>query len=209
VTLAARALPARNDGSWGPREWLLRTVHSRWAQLVAHPVVASVLFAGSMFVFYFTGVFELTLTTYLGHLAMIAHFSLAGYVFVNALIGIDPGPQRPSHPVRLLLLFAVMAFHAFFGLAIVSSEALLVPEWFGLLGRPWGPSALADQRVGGSIAWGISELPMLALAIGIAVSWTRDDERTARRRDRAADRDGDAELAEYNAMLLRRSGGER
>ena len=34
-------------------------------------------------------------------------------------------------------------------------------------------------------------------------AWTRDDERAARRGDRAADRDGDAELAEYNAMLAR------
>src|SRR5690606_1967655 len=31
-------------------------------------------------------------------------------------------------------------------------------------------------------------------AIIVAVQWTRDDERTARRHDRQADRDGDAEL---------------
>ncbi|WP_308121617.1 cytochrome c oxidase assembly protein [Actinotalea ferrariae] len=215
VTLLARAVPPRADGSWGPREWVLGLVHSRWAQVFAHPVVAAVNFAGSMFVFYFTDAFELALTTYLGHLAMIAHFTLAGYLFANALIGVDPGPKRPGYALRLLLLFATMAFHAFFGLAIVSSEALLVPRWFGLLGRPWGPSALADQHTGGAIAWGISELPMLVLAITVAIAWTRDDERTARRRDRAADRDGDAELAEYNAMLERlasRSGpqsGER
>ena len=71
------------------------------------------------------------------------------------------------------------------------------------LGRPWGPSAIADQKTGGAIAWGISELPMLAIAIALALAWTRDDERTARRLDRAAERDGDAELVEYNAMLAR------
>ncbi|WP_237728334.1 cytochrome c oxidase assembly protein [Cellulomonas sp. APG4] len=203
VTLAARALPARTDGSRGPREWLLGLVHSRWATFFAHPVVAAVNFAGSMIVFYYTDLFELALTTYVGHLAMIAHFTLAGYLFVNALVGIDPGPRRPAYPVRLVLLFATMAFHAFFGVALVSDETLLVPRWFGLLGRPWGPSAIEDQQIGGAVAWGISELPMLALAIVLAVSWTRDDERTARRRDRAAERDGDAELAEYNAMLER------
>jgi len=203
VTLAARALPVRTDGSRGPREWLLGLVHSRWAEFFAHPVVAAVNFAGSMFVFYFTGLFELALTTYLGHVAMIVHFTLVGYMFLNGLIGIDPGPHRPGYPLRLLLLFATMAFHAFFGVALVSDESLLVPEWFGLLGRPWGPSALADQRTGGAIAWGISELPMLAVAITLAIAWTRDDERTARRQDRAADRDGDAELTAYNAMLER------
>ncbi len=28
-----------------------------------------------------------------GHYAMVVHFSLAGYLFVNALVGIDPGPS--------------------------------------------------------------------------------------------------------------------
>jgi cytochrome c oxidase assembly factor CtaG/putative copper export protein len=203
VTLAARALPVRADGSWGPREWVLGIVHSRWVGLLANPVVAALNFVASMFVFYFTDLFALTLTTYIGHLLMVAHFTLVGYLFINGLIGVDPGPRRPSHALRLLLLFAAMAFHAFFGLALVTDEALLVPEWFGLLGRAWGPSALADQRIGGSIAWGISEIPMLVLAVAIALSWTREDERTARRTDRAADRDGDVELAEYNAMLAR------
>jgi putative copper resistance protein D len=209
VTLAARALPVRRDGSRGPREWLLGVVHSAVARFFANPVVAAVNFAGWMVVFYYTSFFELALTTYLGHVVMIVHFSLAGYLFANALIGIDPGPRRPPYPVRLLLLFTTMAFHAFFGLALVSGQVLLVPEWYGLLGRPWGPPALEDQQAGGAIAWGISELPMLALAIALAAAWTRDDERTARRRDRAADRDGDAELAEYNAMLARldREGG--
>jgi putative copper resistance protein D len=35
----------------------------------------------------------------------------------------------------------------------------------------------------------------------LLVQWSRSDQRTARRLDRAADRDDDAELAAYNAML--------
>lgn len=203
VTLALRALPSRRDASRGPREWLLGLVNSRLAGFFANPLVAAVNFAGSMIVFYFTPVFELALTTYVGHLAMVVHFSLAGYLFINGLIGIDPGPRRASYPLRLVLLFATMAFHAFFGLALVSGTSLLVPEWFGLMGRPWGLPALEDQQLGGGYAWGVSELPMLAIAIVVAVAWTRDDERTARRLDRAAERDGDADLEAYNAMLGR------
>ncbi|WP_225752692.1 cytochrome c oxidase assembly protein [Actinotalea sp. Marseille-Q4924] len=203
VTLASRALPVRKDGSRGPREWLLGTVHSRWASFFANPLVAAVNFAGSMVVFYYTPAFEYALTTTIGHLLMVVHFTLAGYLFVNALVGVDPGPSRPAYPIRLVLLFGTMVFHAFFGVALVTQETLLVPEWFGLLGRPWGPSALEDQRDGGAIAWGISEVPMLTLAFAIAVQWTRDDERTARRQDRAAERDGDKELTDYNAMLAR------
>src|SRR5690606_38736460 len=42
VTLAARALPARQDGSRGPREWLLGIVHSKVATFFANPVVAAI-----------------------------------------------------------------------------------------------------------------------------------------------------------------------
>ncbi|MBD5785820.1 bifunctional copper resistance protein CopD/cytochrome c oxidase assembly protein [Cellulosimicrobium terreum] len=203
VTLLVRAVPPRKDGSRGPREWVLAVVTSRVGQFFANPVVAAVNFAGSMVVFYYTPAFELALTTYAGHLAMIAHFTLAGYLFANALIGIDPGPHRPPFAQRLILLFATMAFHAFFGVALTTGEILLVPEWFGLLGRDWGPSAIADQQRGGAVAWGIGELPTLILAIVVAVMWSRSDEREARRQDRQADRDGDAELNEYNEMLAK------
>lgn len=208
VTLALRALPARRsrsgreaDDSRGPREWLLALVHSRWGRFFANPLIAAVNFAGSMIVFYYTGIFGWALESGVGHYAMVLHFSLAGYLFANALVGIDPGPTRPGYPQRLLLLFATMAFHAFFGVALVTGEVLLVPDWFGNLGRPWGPSALADQQRGGGVAWGIGELPTLALAIGVALAWSRDDERTAKRRDRKVDRDGDVEMDAYNAML--------
>ena len=48
--------------------------------------------------------------------------------------------------------------------------------------------------------------------IALVVQWSRSDERTARRVDRAADRDDDADLAAHNAMfaeLARRDHEER
>src|SRR5680860_146379 len=201
VTLALRALPGRRDGSRGPREWLLWVVDSRLGRLVANPVVAAVGFVSSMIVFYLTPLFDLALSSHAGHLAMVVHFSLVGYLFANALIGIDPGPRRPAYPIRLLLLFATVAFHAFFGVAIAESTVLLAADWYGALGLPWGVDALADQQRGANLAWAIGEAPTLALAAAVAVRWAHEDERTARRRDRASARDGDAELEAYNAML--------
>lgn len=201
VTLAVRALPAREDGSRGPRELLLGIVKSRWAHAWGQPVVAAANVVISMVVFYYTPLFEYSLTNHLVHLWMIVHFTLAGYLFVNVLIGVDPGPKRPSYPLRLVLLFATMAFHAFFGLALTEGDTLIAARWFGGLGLPWGVDALADQRSGGAFMWGFGELPSLVLAVALGLAWIRDDEKTARRRDRAADRDGEAELAAYNAML--------
>lgn len=205
ITLAMRTLPKRRDRSRGPREWLMVLVHSRWARFVSHPVVAAVLFAGSIIVFYYSPLFGLALSTHLGHELMEVHFLLTGYLFASAVIGVDPGAWNPPYPLRLLLLLATMAFHAFFGVALTGGNELLAADWFSRLGL--GVDALADQRTGGAIAWGIGEMPTLVLAIVLAVQWSRSDERETRRRDRAADRDGDAELAAYNAMLAARSGG--
>lgn len=207
VTLAARALPKRHDGSLGPRELLLGFVHSRWAELWAMPVVAAVNVIASMLLFYFTPLLLWSLTNHWVHEWMIVHFTVAGYLFVNALVGVDPGPRRPSFPLRLLLLFATMAFHAFFGLALMQGTQLLAAPWYGALGLPWGVNALVDQQLGGAFTWGFGEVPSLLLAVLLGVAWIRDDARTARRLDRKADRDGDAELAAYNEMLAARGRG--
>ncbi|MEE6294740.1 cytochrome c oxidase assembly protein [Georgenia sp. MJ278] len=203
VTLALRALPRRGDGTRGPREWLLAIVHSRWAGFFANPIVAAVNFAGSMVVFYYSPLFELALTTHLGHVLMVVHFTLAGYMFANVLIGIDPGIRRPAYPLRLVMLFATMAFHAFFGIAVTMATTLFAADHFAGLGLPWRVDALADQDMGGAITWGIGEIPTLVLAVAVAVSWARDEERAARRGDRKADRDDDADLVAYNAQLAR------
>ena len=199
VTLAARAIRPRKDGSRGGREWILLAVHSRFASIIANPIVAAVLFAGSLWVFYYSPLFRWTMEDHIGHEWMVAHFLITGYLFVQSLIGIDPVPYRLPYPFRLLLLLGTMAFHAFFGLSIMMSSGLLLADWYGAMG--WGTDALADQQVGGGIAWSIGEIPTLALAIAVAVQWARSDAKETKRRDRHADRTGEAELEEYNARL--------
>ncbi len=205
VTLAARAIHARTDGSRGPREWILAIVHSRFAGIVGHPLVASVVFAVSLLVFYYSPVFSWAVSDHLGHQWMVLHFLLSGYLFVNALIGIDPAPYRPVYPIRLIILLATMAFHAFFGLSLITGIGLLLPEWFGAMGREWGQTPLADQQTGGGIAWSVGEIPTLVLAMLVVWSWSRADGRESKRRDRQADRDGEADLAAWNAMLAQRA----
>ncbi len=201
VTLALRTLPARRDHSRGAREWLLAVVHSRYLGVVGHPLVAAVLFAGSLIVFYYSPLFELALRTHVGHELMMFHFLGTGYLFASALIGVDPGGHRPPYPLRLILLLATMAFHAFFGVALIQGNELLAADWFSQVAP--GTDLLADQQRGGDIAWGIGEVPTIVLILGVAIGWSRSDTRENRRRDRKAARDGDAELGEYNAMLQR------
>ncbi|MCI9889169.1 bifunctional copper resistance protein CopD/cytochrome c oxidase assembly protein [Micrococcales bacterium 31B] len=207
VSLFLRALAPRKDGSRGAREWLLWLLDSRYGRFMTHPIVAAVNFAGGLIVFYYSDIFRWVMVNHVGHVLMIVHFLLVGYVFCNSLVGIDPTHTRFGYPIRLVMLLATMGFHAFFGVTLMSSQALLLADWFGATGRPWGPSALADQQQGGEIAWGIGEVPTVALALLVARQWFASEQRLTRRRDRKVDRDGDAELEAYNRMLKERSGG--
>ena len=202
MTLLLRAVKPRDDGSMGMREWVLLLVHSKWAKFFSHPIVAGVNFAVALLTFYFTPLFRWATYDHVGHMWMIAHFLIVGYLFVESLIGDDPTRVRAPFPMRLISLILVMTFHAFFGLAVMTGTGLLVAEWYGATGRDWGPAtALEDQQLGGAVAWGLGEFPTVILAAIVTLQWARSDERLAKREDKRAERDHDAELEAYNARL--------
>ena len=203
VTLLMRAVEKRTDGSRGVREWVLWAVHTKYAMFIAHPLFAAINFAASLVVFYFTPLFDWATREHIGHQWMIVHFLITGYLFVQALIGIDPGPKKLAYPLRVVMLIGVMAFHAFFGLALMGGTGLLLPDWFGAMGRTWGLSPLEDQQTGGAIAWGIGEIPTIVLTIIVSIQWFNADKRESVRLDRASDRSGNKDLEEYNQMLKR------
>jgi cytochrome c oxidase assembly factor CtaG/putative copper export protein len=208
LTLALRALPpAGRSRPPGPREWLLAAVHSPPARWLTHPLVALPLFVGSYYALYFSGLFAAALPEHGAHVLMNMHFLLTGLVFFWPLIGIDPAPRRLPPAARLGTVFASVPFHAFFGVALMSSATVVGGEFYRALALPWVQDPLRDQQLGGGLAWASGELPLLLVVIALLVQWARQDERSARRDDRRADADGDAELAAYNAMLRRLATG--
>ncbi|MET0714793.1 MAG: cytochrome c oxidase assembly protein, partial [Mycetocola sp.] len=76
VTLAMRAIEKRNDGSRGAREWILLAVHSKFAGIIANPIVAAALFVGSLWIFYYSPLMRWSMTDHIGHEWMIVHFVL-------------------------------------------------------------------------------------------------------------------------------------
>ncbi len=169
VTLALKALSSRADGTRGPREWILVLVHSKFSAVITHPLFAAANFAGSIIIFYNTDLFAFALRNHVGHELMNVHFLLTGYLFALSMIGSDPVPRRAPYPLRLVILLATMSFHAFYGVSLMSSTSLIQADWFGNLGRPWGESAIEDQRLGAAAMWGIGEVPTLMLALGVMV----------------------------------------
>ena len=202
VTLALRALPPAAKGQPpGPREWLLWLVHSKVTAVLSHPVTAFVLFVASLYAVYFTPIFDTLVRYHWGHELMSIHFLLVGYLFYWGIIGIDPGPRKLPFLGRLGLLFAVMPFHAFFGIATMSMTSTIGGQFYRYVDLPWLASIHDDQHLGGAIAWGSSELPVIIVVIALVAQWARQDRRSASRSDRHADSYADDDLDAYNAML--------
>lgn len=201
VTLLLRSTPARRDGTWGAREWTLRIVRSPVSQILGNPLVAAAFFVGSLVVFYSSGLFELSLRSHTGHVVMVIHFLVAGYLFANAVVGVDPGPQRPAYPMRALLVMMVFGYHAFFSVSLMARSTVMAADWFRLVGPDWVSSLAEDQYLGASIGWALGDYPLAVIAGALLWQWVRADHAEQRRHDRQADRDGDAQLASYNAYL--------
>jgi len=200
ITLALRVLRPAGQGRTGPREVLLALLHSRFAKVVSSPLFTLPLFIVSLYGLYFTSLFDTLMRSRLGHDFMLVHFLMVGLLFFWPVMGVDPAPHRSPFVIRILELFAVMPFHAFFGIAIMMSNSVFETA-FANPPSSWNLTALSDQNTAGSIAWAFGEAPTIVVLLVLFVQWARSDQREARRKDRKADRDGDQELVDYNAFL--------
>ncbi|MEV0031492.1 cytochrome c oxidase assembly protein [Nocardia sp. NPDC050793] len=213
VTLSLRALPpAGRTGAPGPREWILAAVHNPVSRFLTHPIIASVIFVAGFYALYMGGIYDTFVDSHAVHLLMNIHFLLSGYLFYWVVIGIDPKPRQVEPLTKLGMVFGSLPFHAFFGVALMSMTTVMGGWFFRSLDLGWNSDLLGDQRTGGSLAWASGEVPLVVVMLALLIQWSRSDERMAKRIDRAADRDHDADLAAHNAMfaeLAKRDGEVR
>jgi putative copper resistance protein D len=206
ITLALRTLPqGRTSEERGVRGLALAVLHSRYSIILTNPITALALFDGSLFVLYFTDLFGFLMQNHAGHILMNIHFILAGFLFFNVVIGIDPNPRKYPHILRIVILFGAISLHAFFSVALMSTTTLIDGGYYASLQTSWLPDLLADQRAGGTIGWAMGEIPIILALIATFILWIREDKREATRIDRnearlAAMGEPD-ELAQYNAYL--------
>lgn len=200
-TLALRALKPSTTGRWGLREWIVWGLHSPIAKIVTNPIFVFAVFSLSMFALYFTPLMAWLMGSHIGHLGMQMHFIASGYLFAWIVMGVDPTPKPLPYWARFGLILLMVGVHGFFAVIVMMGTEPLAPDWYGIVRPDWVTDPLADTKFGGQVAWGISEIPMLFMILSVAWQWSRSDDREARRNDRQADRDGDAELTAYNARL--------
>lgn len=206
ITLALRTLPqGRTTSERGVRGSLLAALHSKIGVFYTNPIVALLIFDGSLFGLYFTNLFADLMQSHIGHLIMSLHFLAAGFLFFFVIIGIDPNPRRIPHLVQMVVLFAAMSIHAFFSVALMSTTTLIDQGYFASLQTPWLTDLLADQKLGGAIGWSMGEIPILIALVATFINWLRDDTREAKRIDRNTARQAAMgqpdDLANYNRYL--------
>ena len=196
VTLALRALPATGrDAPAGARAWVVAALHAPATRFLAHPLVAFPVFIGSYYLLYFTGLFPAVMQYHWAHQLMNIHFVVTGYLYYWVVVGIDPAPRPLPHAAKLGMLLAASPFHMYFAILVLNRDSLIGEKFYRYLDLAWQTDALGDQRLGGGIAWGGGELPLLVTVVVLLVQWSRHDDRLARRRGRIAlDDDHDALL---------------
>lgn len=153
VTLALRALPA------GHARRLSRVLGSRPLRVLTHPVTAAALNGGGLWLLYTTGLHTAMSTNPWVHAAVHAHMLAAGYLFTAALIGIDPTPHRPGHPIRAVALVGFLAAHAILAKYLYGHPPPGMPE--------------AGTRTGAVVMYYGGDLVDLALIVAFCRQWYR------------------------------------
>jgi putative membrane protein len=101
----------------------------------------------------------------------------------------DEGAQVSSLAYAAMLGLGLVEFllDAVPGMVLrLSSHLLAAGYWVGVH-RPWGPSALADQRLAGDWLWFFAEAGDLPFLLILIRAWIRSDARDAARQDAALD----------------------
>ena len=170
VTLAVQA------GSRPVQRRLLAVLHSRPVAVATHPLVAWVLFGGSLVGLYFTPLYAATLGRPWLHDLVHVQFVVTGAMFIWPVVGIDPSRWRLPHGARILYVLVALPFHSVVGLALASSRAPL-----------YRAHTLADQQAGGGVMMLGGDLITLVILGIVFAQWVRSEQRAAVRSDRLED----------------------
>jgi putative membrane protein len=179
VTLALQASGRRTHRR------LLGVLHSPVLSVLTHPLTAWVLFGGSLFALYFTGLYAATLHNVALHDSVHLEFVLVGCLFFWPVVGIDPTPHRLPYAGRLLYVLVALPFHTILGVALITQQRVLAP---GI--------TLADQQAGAGILWSAGEALGLIAMLVVVYQWMAAEEREAVRLDRQLDRQAELQLNE-------------
>jgi putative copper resistance protein D len=166
--------------------WLLPVLHSRVVRFMGHPVTAWVMFAAMMWAVHFSPLFDASLEDPIIHDLEHALFLTGALLFWWPAVALDPTPWRMSHPARIGYLFTQMTQNTFLAVVILNATSVLYPHYATIV-RPWGMTALEDQRLAAGLMWILGDAIFLTAILGVVLGWMRAEARDEARNDRRAD----------------------
>jgi putative copper resistance protein D len=163
----------------------LRVLHHPVVRLSSQPPVALVAFAGTLWVLYFTPLYELSTTNTAVHLLLHVHFVVVGVLFYGAVLATDPRPVEAPPATRVGMAFLALPAHALLGVALLAGTAIIGPEAHAVGRQAWQGDALADQRLAAGLLLSVGELVGLVVVLGTVWSWMASEDRAMDREIRA------------------------
>ncbi|GGK83444.1 copper resistance protein D [Ornithinimicrobium pekingense] len=163
VTLGLQALPVRDDGSVGPREWLQRAAESAVVAVLTRPLVAGAHAAAALTVTLLPPVRGLLLASDVASVIALLYLTAVGVLLAVALG--RPGAQS-EEPLgaRLLAVLPLVASCVVLGLQLRTSTVLVEPGYYSRLALPWVDNPLVAQRTAGLVMLALGGVSALVLA---------------------------------------------
>lgn len=174
---------------------------SRIWQVMTSPLVAWLLYVGSLFIVYFTPAFSWLMKYHWAHQLMLLFFMATGYLFFDQIIGPDKAGRGMPHLLKLALVISIMPFHAIFAVSILTSKTLIGAEFYNTIAPPWIPDLLAEQNIAGQATWFLGEVPLFVVIAVLSAQWFRQDSKDAAASDSADESGADNSFDAYNDML--------
>jgi putative copper resistance protein D len=196
ITLAIAASPRV------ARPRIAALAHGRVAHGLGSPAIGFASLAIVLWVSHFSPLYEVALVNVAVHRAEHLAYVATALLFWWPIVARDPGAARLSHPTRMLYMFLAMPVMSLLGLAVSSAGHVLYAHYV-TTSALLGTSALADQRLAGTIMWVSSMMVGVVALSAVLIDWMDWDEREAARadlrRDRARRQQGALGTADWGA----------
>ena len=142
---------------------------------LTNPIVAALLFLGTLFFWQGQGTHNLSLRNdgvhYLMHLTML----FTGLLFWWVIIDLKPHRSRMPYVARALYLGFQIFPNTLLGAIVTFSPGMLYSA-YGEVERLWGISLMADQAIGGTILWIPGDMMFLIAAALMVGLWFQQEE---------------------------------
>ena len=171
-----------------------RTLDSRVAEVVGHPITGFVLYAVLIPAAHLTTLYNYALTHDLAHDNEHLAFLVVGYLFWRPVVAIEPSKHPLTPGLRLVYLMLSVPIDTFSGLVLLSSTHEMFSAYYSVH-RTWGPSLIGDLHAGGAIMWIGGDSLMVLGMVPVVVHWVRHEDERARQLDAELDAAEAAESA--------------